>query len=134
VLPSAQPPPLTKDLLQKKWPAIIETVVDEKIHKGELLNQTQVQDVRGNNIIIAVPSSHHRRFLASQEQYLRGIIHKQIHFPVERVIFELHETLSDGQIKKQLPDINPAEYMRRQRKQSPVIKTLIEEFQAEIKW
>ncbi len=107
----------------------------ERIHVGALLQHAAPLDLQEESLVLAVPDEFHNRMLSSQQDFLLENLKSLAPFKIARISYVIGMNDSElPQEKETAEEIDPYEYMRRKRQESPVIRAIFDEFGGEMVW
>jgi DNA polymerase-3 subunit gamma/tau len=120
--------------MEKAWPRFVSAVKSARIHVGALLQHTQPVDADAEVVVIGVPDKFHRRLLKSQHDFLLKHLRAQTADAIARLAFEIADGLSTDTTEDMAQEVDPYEYMKQKRQESPVVQALFEKFGGELVW
>ncbi|MEZ4702859.1 MAG: DNA polymerase III subunit gamma/tau [Rhodothermales bacterium] len=116
------------------WPGFVGRVKVERIHVSALLQHATPLDDQGAVIVLSVPDDFHRRMLDSQQEFLVANFKEETGRTITRFDFVIGGS-EDGPEAVETPqEIDPYEYMKQKRQESPVIRAIFDQFGGEVVW
>jgi len=116
------------------WSRYVQTIKDERIHVGALLQHTVPLDVAAQTVTVGVPDAFHQRLLNNQHDYLVKHLQALDLEKVDRLAFTVCEALEADPEAAGAPTVDPQEYLQRKRQENPVIRAIFEQFGGEVVW
>ncbi len=130
-------PPLSSSqttVLLALWPGYVGRVRAERIHVSALLQHATPLDDQGHAIVLSVPDEFHRRMLDTQQEYLLSRFREETGRTVARFDFVVGGSEVGSEAPETPREIDPYEYMKQKRAESPVIRAIFDQFGGEVVW
>ena len=117
------------------WEAFLKYIQGERIHVSALLQHTRPIQLQEETLVLSVPDDFHKRMLSNQQEFLLDTLCNFVMVPVERLGFVIDMVESEELLQQETAsEIDPYEYMQKQRNESPIIRALFDEFGGEMVW
>jgi len=116
------------------WPGYVGRIRAERIHVSALLQHATPQDDQGHTIVLSVPDDFHRRMLDSQQEYLLSRFREETGRTIARFEFLVGGGEAGSHVPETPREIDPYEYMKQKRQESPVIRAIFDQFGGEVVW
>ena len=121
--------------ITKIWPEFLKHIKVERIHVSALLQHARPVQLQGETLVFSVPDDFHKRMLANQQEFLLDHLCNFVMVPIERTSFVIDMAGSDEMLEKETPsEIDPYEYMQKKRQESPIIRSIFDDFGGEMVW
>jgi DNA polymerase III subunit gamma/tau len=116
------------------WPGYVGRIRAERIHVSALLQHATPLDDQGQTIVLSVPDEFHRRMLDSQQEYLLSRFRDETGRTIARFDFVVGGSAVGSDAPETPREIDPYEYMKQKRAESPVIRAIFDQFGGEVVW
>jgi len=120
--------------IDKVWQQYVQSVKEERIHVGTLLEHAVPVLCSSDNLIVAVPDEFHQRLLKNQHDFLLEKLSALIDEKVYAIQYEIKKEAITKRVTDTPIDFDPYAYMQKKRKENPVIRAIFDQFGGELVW
>ena len=115
------------------WPDIVEAAKHELAFTGRMLAKAKPLRLRDGVLYIGVPGPHEQGALQGREEEMKTSLQRQGAPRPKRLVFEVLPELgsTDGHADD---DDDPGSHLKQRMEKEPVVRMLVEKFNAEIAW
>ncbi|NNE36492.1 MAG: hypothetical protein HKN13_14755, partial [Rhodothermales bacterium] len=120
--------------IESIWLAFVRAVKSDRIHVGALLQHASPADLATGKLIVSVPDDFHRRLLTNQEEFLRDQLRAHTTIQVTELHFSIRSEQAFQEEEDSVEEFDAQEYLKKKRKESPMVQALFDEFGGELVW
>ncbi|NND71841.1 MAG: DNA polymerase III subunit gamma/tau [Rhodothermales bacterium] len=131
---SVKAPSRLPDSIEEIWLKYVSTVKSLRIHVGSLLQHGAPVDVKGSAVVVAIPDDFHKRLLDNQHEFLLKHLNAASEIQYKKIEFIIRKIAQAEGDETRKSEFDPYEYMKRKRQESPIVKSIFEDFGGELVW
>ena len=131
---SVAAPPRIPDSIEEIWLKYVSTIKSLRIHVGSLLQHGAPVEIKGSAVLVAIPDDFHRRLLDNQHDFLLKHLNAASEIQYKKIEFVVRQITGSDEDDSSRDEFDPYEYMKRKRQESPIVKSIFEDFGGELVW